>query len=453
MTTDGELFVSSLKSMLDKQYEHFGQINDHILGMWAGPEHWRKKAKRRKVDVITGLEGDADLDEISPLSHNQNCGKTGRKPRRGKKSLAAVLDYKTAMEPSENRTRNGHLARKTWCKSELSEGLPNSSAPNATVFKDAYRQKATGQLNLLPSEWTDTRNTLYQLCNREVILKTNNLSGSRIGAPPNEQDTLGPHPQTTASAGYDFDWIHRHPEDDQLVIGGNSEQLSEPPDSPIGIGDDDDDDDLDHLPPYAGVFTQDINTQVDNAVMDGIDLVAQPRKIARIEIGYARTAKMINVHRLKAVMWDFLEASFSPTSPNPAQSPPTSTGESSSQPQKTVTFSSLVATLPDRLSWQMVKELSVPIALNCLLHLANEKDMFFMCTENLTDVLISRGLPDSELEALESYRLSSESNETDLPPSKASRTEGNRSKKHKRPRSSTLDSWLADSDPSVQTPC
>lgn len=54
-TADGELFVSCLKNMLDKQYEHFGKLNDHLLGMWAGPEHWRKKAKRPKLDGTVKL--------------------------------------------------------------------------------------------------------------------------------------------------------------------------------------------------------------------------------------------------------------------------------------------------------------------------------------------------------------------------------------------------------------
>lgn len=49
-TAEGELFVSSLKSMLTTHLENFGQVNDGILGLWAGPEHWRKKAKRRRLD-------------------------------------------------------------------------------------------------------------------------------------------------------------------------------------------------------------------------------------------------------------------------------------------------------------------------------------------------------------------------------------------------------------------
>lgn len=49
-TAEGELFVSSLKLMLASHLENFGQVNDGILGLWAGPEHWRKKAKRRRLD-------------------------------------------------------------------------------------------------------------------------------------------------------------------------------------------------------------------------------------------------------------------------------------------------------------------------------------------------------------------------------------------------------------------
>ncbi|VEL29012.1 unnamed protein product [Protopolystoma xenopodis] len=65
LSEDGELFVTSLKNMLDTQFEHFGQQNDHLLGMWAGPEHWRKKAKRPKL-APAGPSGPGVDEEFAP---------------------------------------------------------------------------------------------------------------------------------------------------------------------------------------------------------------------------------------------------------------------------------------------------------------------------------------------------------------------------------------------------
>lgn len=137
----------------------------------------------------------------------------------------------------------------------------------------------------------------------------------------------------------------------------------------------------------------------------------QPNKVARIEIGYARTAKMLNVRRLKGAMWNFLEMALPPPHPAAPRSPAISVASTSSAPvslaedpspfaiqqldpqmdaatalvSATTTtttcskvpgargFRELVDNLHSRINWQMAKELSTSIALNCLLHLSNEK--------------------------------------------------------------------------------
>ncbi|VDP24228.1 unnamed protein product, partial [Echinostoma caproni] len=118
---------------------------------------------------------------------------------------------------------------------------------------------------------------------------------------------------------------------------------------------------------------------------------------------------MINIRHLKNAMWDFLEDSI-PSATNPASRSPYSAASTSSAPeppslagdpvvdqgtnlpdlagnhdehakdQKPVShvpgacsFSELIDSLSSRISWQMAKELSISIALNCLLHLSNEK--------------------------------------------------------------------------------
>lgn len=151
--------------------------------------------------------------------------------------------------------------------------------------------------------------------------------------------------------------------------------------------------------------------------MTDIELISQPNKVARIEIGYARTAKMINVQRLKCAMWGFLEHTVPHVGLNiPSQSPlsvastasapdtnslvddPTSLNVNENQKQYPMNedviesdsgrasclpkvhgargFSEVIDNLSGRISWQMAKELSISIALNCLLHLSNEKVSF-----------------------------------------------------------------------------
>ncbi|KER34118.1 hypothetical protein T265_12417 [Opisthorchis viverrini] len=429
---DSELFVSSLKSMLGKQYEHFGQLNDHILGMWAGPEHWRKKTKRRRFDPITGLEADADAQNENAETDVVLVGKD-RKASRTKKPKIAKVIYDPARLPSENRTRNGSLARNTWPKGVLSEGVPNSAAANATVCKEQYRQKASKQMNLLPSQWTDVRQTLYQLYNREVILEPTHHPESNL--PPNVKG-IEPGDMGVAHPNSEFCAILDHPDGPHTIAldaMDDNHLDGEPPDSPICVGDDDDDD---MGLPFQGVFTQFpyrevvihmtteitplsvsfarqfTNAQGEFTTLGGLDLVSQPRKVARIEIDYARTAKMINVRRLKLAMWNFLEHTLphplngarSPMSvastssaPDGASLTPSLSGETAAAPEVpgplasesitspqmeghpdvrvpgAVSFRTLIGSLSSRISWQMAKELSIPIAFNCLLHLSNEK--------------------------------------------------------------------------------
>ncbi|KAA3676130.1 condensin complex subunit 2 [Paragonimus westermani] len=499
--TDGDLFVSSLKSMLDKQYEHFGQINDHILGMWAGPEHWRKKAKRRRFDPVTGLEinsglvsfdDDLDVATDKPSTETTQAVGKSRRSRRNKRN-APVVDYETAKEPSENRTRNGHLARKTWVKTELSEGVPKSAASNATLYKEATRLKASRQMNLLPSEWVDTRNTLYQLYNREVIL------GSHPGLHTNQLPVAFDAPETVNLApphnNPEFcgmvSWLDR-PQllnaatDTMAVPRAHLDDVDGPPGSPACIVDDDDDD----LPlPFEFTTTQPANTQGDFGDME---LIFQPRKVARIEIGYARTAKMINVGRLKSAMWNFLELAIAQS--NVAPQSPVSVASTFSAPEAaslpasltseaapTLDFpelpfvdshrelrderhcsgrcnpprlSDLIDNLPTRLSWQMTKELSVPIVLNCLLHLANEKELYLSCSEDLTDIIIFQGVPYFELESLKTYQTARGCDDSDYDSAskRTSRPTGAKQKKVKRPRSSALDSWLLEPDNGAHSP-
>ncbi|CAH8508599.1 hypothetical protein MS3_00010770 [Schistosoma haematobium] len=487
-TADGELFVSCLKNMLDKQYEHFGKLNDHLLGMWAGPEHWRKKAKRPKLD------GTVKLNEDNPeknFEHGLGESETGivdkvinsRKMTKSKRDKAQRICYAETIKPSENRTRSGRLSRRDWLKNVLSSGVENSTASNSTIFKETYRQKANRQMNMLPSEWSDSRQTLYQLVNRDVILRPNIL--------PDGRNLTNCNNITSENADY---MVGTNELCAVLTVGSSERPVdNEYEDADGGLDQlrnhqDDDDDDDDAIIPFECAFTQ--NAGYNDGELTDIELISQPNKVARIEIGYARTAKMINVQRLKCAMWGFLEHTVPHVGLNiPSQSPlsvastasapdtnslvddPTSHNVNENQKQYPMNedviesdsgrtsclpkvhgargFSEVIDNLSGRISWQMAKELSISIALNCLLHLSNEKQLYLENVDSFSDIYISQGLPSFELKHLETYTNICDNNAIhhgDIISGNKPKLNNQKRNKTRHIRPSTLDSWLIEND-------
>ncbi|OWK49786.1 Condensin complex subunit 2 [Lonchura striata] len=113
-----------------------------------------------------------------------------------------------------------------------------------------------------------------------------------------------------------------------------------------------------------------------------LELIAEPHKIQKISIQYARTAKRMDMRRLKRNMWELL----------------TEQGEGEEGEEGTdkemagdKTLSDLTKDLLHRLPPTMATNLSVPLAFVCLLHLANEKNLKLESTEDLSDILVRAG--------------------------------------------------------------
>uniref|UniRef100_A0A8C3DS26 Condensin complex subunit 2 n=1 Tax=Corvus moneduloides TaxID=1196302 RepID=A0A8C3DS26_CORMO len=100
-------------------------------------------------------------------------------------------------------------------------------------------------------------------------------------------------------------------------------------------------------------------------------------QINRIAIQYARTAKKMDMRRLKRDMWEeFHRAGEEPDTAAVA-------GEK--------VLSDVTKELLHRLPPAMATNLSVPLAFVCLLHLANEKNLKLQSTEDLSDILVQQG--------------------------------------------------------------
>ncbi|XP_029915048.1 condensin complex subunit 2 [Myripristis murdjan] len=115
------------------------------------------------------------------------------------------------------------------------------------------------------------------------------------------------------------------------------------------------------------------------------DLVPEPHRVNKIEINYAKTAKKMDMKRLKNSMWTLLTES--PEKP----SEKAETLETSEVPGEKV-FSETTETLLQRLPNTMAQNLSVPLAFVALLHLANEKNLELVKVDDMSDIIIRQGL-------------------------------------------------------------
>ncbi|PIO38390.1 hypothetical protein AB205_0016360, partial [Aquarana catesbeiana] len=138
----------------------------------------------------------------------------------------------------------------------------------------------------------------------------------------------------------------------------------------LRLEDSDDDDG-----PFAGAADEYTEFPIQHGIDEkrvGFDgehtLIAEPQKVNKIEINYAKTAKKMDMKHLKMSMWGLLaNTSEKADEPNPMPEDAAIKEERS--------FSSITNELHKRLPTSMAQNLSVPLAFACLLHLANEKFM------------------------------------------------------------------------------
>ncbi|XP_077456976.1 condensin complex subunit 2 [Stigmatopora argus] len=114
------------------------------------------------------------------------------------------------------------------------------------------------------------------------------------------------------------------------------------------------------------------------------DLVPEPFRVNKIEINYAKTAKKMDMKRLKNSMWTLLtESEENPTQEEEVTENPEVCGDK--------VFSQTTSTLLQRLPNTMAQNLSVPLAFVALLHLANEKNLELMKVDDMSDIIIRQG--------------------------------------------------------------
>ncbi|KAM7392158.1 hypothetical protein PAMP_022791 [Pampus punctatissimus] len=114
------------------------------------------------------------------------------------------------------------------------------------------------------------------------------------------------------------------------------------------------------------------------------DLVPEPHRVNKIEINYAKTAKKMDMKRLKNSMWSLLTESPEKCTKG------VETAGTPGMPGEKV-FSQTTKTLLQRLPNTMAQNLSVPLAFVALLHLANEKNLELVKVDDMSDIIIKQG--------------------------------------------------------------
>merc|ERR1719427_2575532 len=145
-------------------------------------------------------------------------------------------------------------------------------------------------------------------------------------------------------------------------------------------------------------YCPDIDDEQD-AYGDAVDDPAQQMlEKAALQIGYAKTAKKVDMKRIKPVAWSILTQASKENKENQGGSPEKQVDKENApvirdKEVEETQFSDLYRKLkqPTKLPKTMSDNLSVPLAFIALLHLCNEENLFLIPSEQMEDFKIVKG--------------------------------------------------------------
>ena len=121
-------------------------------------------------------------------------------------------------------------------------------------------------------------------------------------------------------------------------------------------------------------------------------LVTAPNRVEKIQIGYAKQAKKMDMKRLKAVEWNILQTSCIDHQDKE------NNGGNGADAEKTLldsslNFSQLYKNLAESklMPSKMSENLSVPLAFVALLHLCNERNLALSGVSDFSDFCVRQG--------------------------------------------------------------
>ncbi|XP_043837242.1 condensin complex subunit 2 isoform X1 [Dromiciops gliroides] len=330
---DGDIGTMCLHlSMKPGEYSYF---SPRTMSMWAGPDHWCFKPHRKQ----------------DPTSQQEKKKKTTKKVF--EINFEEEIDF------------NAHF-RKTRAATTLAKSTLDNQSKKATTLPADFHYEIENivQLNLKPG------NKLRKVTSQSAASEQDDEIEEYDYNNPN--DTSEFCPAVPAADSDDDDGP------DGLFVGANGTQFDFTINPNIGFGNSQENENENDA---------DVNG-LDNPIYGELKLVAEPQKVNKIEIHYAKTAKKMDMKRLKQSMWNLLTEGQEEKVVAENETEPK--GNLDMVPDEKI-FSDLTKDLVKNLPPLMAQNLSVPLAFACLLHLANEKNLTLKVVEDLSDVLVMQG--------------------------------------------------------------
>ncbi|XP_017715963.1 PREDICTED: condensin complex subunit 2 isoform X2 [Rhinopithecus bieti] len=330
---DGDVrTMCPLLSMKPGEYSYF---SPRTMSMWAGPDHWRFRP-RRKQD---------------------------------------------APSQSENRKKSTKKVFEIDFEDDIDFDVYFRKTKAATILTKSTLENQNWRATTLPTDFHYDVDTLVQLHLKPGTRLLKMAQGQRAETEhyeeiedydynnPNDTSNFCPGLQAADSDNEDSD---------DLFVGpvGNSD-LSPSPCHPPKTAQQNGD-----TPEAQGL---DITTYGES------NLVAEPQKVNKIEIHYAKTAKKMDMKKLKQSMWSLLTALSGKEADAEANHGEAGKEGALAEVADKKMLSGLTKDLQRSLPPVMAQNLSIPLAFACLLHLANEKNLKLEGTEDLSDVLVRQG--------------------------------------------------------------
>lgn len=349
-----------------------GQEQENILSYfdealkknWAGPEHWRiRKVKELGKPASTTKRKEKEpfkIDFFSPMSQ----------------------DLANALYTPAPTAASIMLPRSQW-KSKTRNLAPDDKHFNS---RQLLRLFLKPNVRLGPRRAT---RPAYEA--RTSAAPSDEPDAAHWAAMGNEGDAANEEP--VVQHDYDADFY----QDDVLPMAG-------------GMDDDDEPfaDARDHFsPPPPGTNPAPTSTMegthpADESAAFGTQLVQQVGRTRPVMLNYARTAKQVDVRKLKDNLWtgvgfegvcsfplsqDIRTNNIQITAPPPADAPD---DIATKAVDGSVKFTQVMKGLQGKYPSKAMSEISTSYCFICLLHLANEKGLVIDEQENLLDLSIKR---------------------------------------------------------------
>ncbi|XP_032760041.1 condensin complex subunit 2 [Rattus rattus] len=328
----GDRDIQTMCSFLSTKPGEYSYFSPRTMKMWAGPDHWRFRPR--------------------PKQNTTSC--TENKKKNTKKDFEINFDDDIDFDAYFQKTKVATILTKST--------LENQNWKATTLPADfLYETDNLVQLHLKPDI-------------RSLKMSQNQKAKTEHYEEIEDYDYNNPNDTSNYCPGLQ-DADSDYEESDGLFAGPvGTLDLESDPKTAQENG---------HISPESqGV---DITTYGES------NLVAEPQKVNKIEIHYAKTAKKMDMKKLKQTMWSLLTEFSRKETDIEANHTDNGKEEAPEEVADEKKLSGLTKDLQTRLPPLMAQNLSIPLAFACLLHLANEKNLKLEGTEDLSEVRVMQG--------------------------------------------------------------